>query len=533
MDVYSRLRRGRGGRTPGGPCAAPTSKQLCVVPYNLDPSEQAPSQGIDSPGQRKRPTSGLFGATMRGPATCLPWANRITLADQCGRGWEDMSESRNIPMTRARLYVLIDAFERDMRASIARFILGEISEEEALGKLFAKASGRKGDDAASSDDTPLAEYLDLREAYDLLNTHRRLLPEELAREVRELTPSMDRLVSIRKRVMHPRPLLAGDSDAAAMLLNQFQTRFWPELQRMFMHLDEDPSWEPLVTLTETDTLTLHNLPLPEYDETGLVGRSVEVEDLIKMIQRGREAVITITGEGGIGKTAVALEVAYRLVDDPTQPFDAVLWTSLKHERLTAVGILEIAGAARDLTGAIRPLGQTFDSGFEGTLADLSEALQELKVLVVFDNLETIGGLDFKQLYESLPDTVSYLVTSRIGVGEYERRYALLPLSERDSVRLFNDYVRARRLTALMKLSNDTRVEVVRQLRHSPLAIRWFVLAVESGKDALAQLRNQEELLDFCVRSVYDSLSIAGRQVLAALSVLSRPVAADELVVLLE
>src|SRR5689334_3027074 len=117
-------------------------------------------------------------------------------------------------MTRARLYVLIDAFERDIRNILARYVLSELPEREALGSFYDKTLKRRNDDEAASDSTALTEYLDLREAYDLLNTHRELLPQELAREVRELTPNLDRLVSIRNRVMHPRPLLAEDSDAA-------------------------------------------------------------------------------------------------------------------------------------------------------------------------------------------------------------------------------------------------------------------------------------------------------------------------------
>ncbi|HYZ55807.1 MAG TPA: cold shock domain-containing protein [Streptosporangiaceae bacterium] len=444
-----------------------------------------------------------------------------------------MAESKPIPMTRARLYVLIDAFERDIRAILARFVLPEMSESEALGRLYDKALSRRNEDDAATDSTPLTEYLDLREAYDLLNTHRELLPQELSREVRELTANLDRLVAIRKRVMHPRPLLAGDSDAALSLLNQFQTRFWPELKRMLAQLDEDPSWEPLISLKESSDLTLHNLPLPDYDETGLVGRGKEVSDVLKLIERRRESVITITGEGGIGKTSVALDVAYHLVDDASQPFEAILWTSLKQERLTASGIREISGAARDITGAVRPLGRALDSGFQGSLDELAEALQGLNALIVFDNLETVGGLDFSQVYETLPDSVTYLVTSRIGVGEYERRYPLSPLPEKDSLRLFNDFLRARRLHSLMRLTNETRLEVIRRLRYSPLAIRWFILAVEAGNDPLSLIRHQEELLEFCVRSVYDSLSVPAKEVLSALSVLGRPVASDELVVLLD
>ncbi|GAA1616197.1 hypothetical protein GCM10009789_82760 [Kribbella sancticallisti] len=298
-------------------------------------------------------------------------------------------------------------------------------------------------------------------------------------------------------------------------------------------MDADPSWEPLVELPEQVSFAVHNLPSPEYDETGLVGRSTEVQQLIELLNRRREPVITITGEGGIGKTALAIQVASELADDPARPFEAILWTSLKNEKLTANGIRDIAGAAQDLTGAIVPLGQALDTGFDGSLNDLADALQDLRVLVVFDNLETIGGLDFSTLYEALPDSVTYLITSRVGIGEYERRYPLGKLQKVDSLRLLNDFIRARRVDSLRKLSSGTRAEIVDRLRHSPLVIRWFVLAVEAGQEPVALIRDQREVLEFCVRSVYESLTKPAFDVLAALSVLGRPVTSDELVLLLE
>lgn len=438
----------------------------------------------------------------------------------------------NLPMTRARLYVLIDAFERDIRTTLGRFIVSELGEEKALGPSYDRACVRRQLDAASTDETPAVEFLDLREGYDLMNTHRSLLPEELSREIRDLTASLDRLTAVRNRVMHSRPLAAGDSDAAVSLLNQFQSRYWPEMKRMLAQLWEDPSWEPLVVATPDTGLTLHNLPLPDYDETGLLGRTQAVSDLVALLKRRREAVVTITGEGGIGKTALALEVAYTLVDDQDRPFEAVLWASLKYEKLTAAGVRGIAGAARNIVGAIQPLGQAIDDGFVGSSKELADVLDGLRVLVVVDNLETVAGEEFKELYDQLPATVTYLITSRIGVGEYERRYPLSPLSHPDSLQLFNQFVRARRIAGLDRISSEARVQVVAKLRYSPLAIKWFALAVEAGNDPVQLIRHQDELLEFCVRSVYDSLEPAAREVLGALAVLGRAVTVDELVVLL-
>lgn len=439
--------------------------------------------------------------------------------------------SNDVPMTRARVYVLIDAFERDIRRILTRFVLEELSEEDALGPSFSGARERQSQEVNPSES--LIDYVYLREGYDLLNSHRGLLPEELAREVRDLTVNLDRLVDIRKRVMHARPLLAGDSDAAVSLLGMYQTRYWSELKRMVAQLQEDPSWEPTVPIESDTGFALHNLPLPDYDETGLIGRASERDELVRLIKRKREPVLTITGEGGIGKTALALDVAYQIVDDSDQPFDAVLWTSLKYERMTATGVRTIIGAVRDIIGASQPIGQAIDSDFTGSVEELAMVLEGLNVLIVVDNLETVGGTEFSALYEALPDSVSYLITSRIGVGEFERRYPLKPLSREDSLRLFNDFVRVRKISELNRISGETRVQVVTNLRFSPLAIKWFALAVEAGNEPLKLIHNQDQLLEFCVRSVFDSLEPAAREVLSALAIIARSISVDELVLLLE
>lgn len=439
--------------------------------------------------------------------------------------------SNDVPMTRARVFVLIDAFERDIRRILTRFVLEELAEEDALGPSYSGARERQSQEVNPSE--TLIDYVYLREGYDLLNSHRKLLPEELAQEVRDLTGSLDRLVDIRKRVMHARPLLAGDSDAAVSLLNMYQTRYWSELKRMVAQLQEDPSWEPIVAIKSDAGFALHNLPLPDYDETGLIGRAQERNELVTLIKRKREPVLTITGEGGIGKTALALDVAYQIVDDSDQLFDAVLWTSLKYERMTAVGVRTITGAVRDIIGAAQPIGQAFDADFAGSVNDLAMALEGLNVLIVVDNLETVGGTEFSALYEKLPDTVSYLITSRIGVGEFERRYPLKPLSREDSLKLFNDFVRSRNISELNRISSETRVQVVTNLRFSPLAIKWFALAVEAGNEPLKLIHNQDQLLEFCVRSVYDSIEPAAREVLSALAIIGRPISVDELILLLD
>ncbi|MFF3192601.1 NB-ARC domain-containing protein [Streptomyces misionensis] len=439
-------------------------------------------------------------------------------------------------MTRARLYVLVDSFEDDMRQILLRYVLDHKSEDEALGDSLKRAQDRRDADPAG-DSVSLVHYLDMREAYDILNRHRDALPAELGRELRVCTPQMDTLVPIRNRVMHGRPLHEGDTEKALSACRAFTTRFWSMLRDTLDRLAVDPSWEPAFNGSEArySDRILHNLPFGDYDETGLIGRAQDVSKVLRLLLKRRESMLTITGEGGIGKTALAAEVAYNLLDDPASPYECILWVSLKTERLTANGVVEIADAVRDITGATQRLGYALADDFRGGLRELSEALEGVETLLIIDNLETISGDEVVALYEALPDTVTYLMTSRIGVGQIERKIPLTPLSVKDASTLFRSFARSRGVATeyLARYSAETVKQVVTRLRCSPLAIRWWILSVESGREPLPTLTSQEELIGFCVGSVYDALTPLPKEVLTTLYALDRSSTFDEMAVLID
>lgn len=443
-----------------------------------------------------------------------------------------LTDGLTIRMTRMRMYALIDAFERDMRDIFNRYVLSELTPEEALGAGFDRASERKSKDSVANPDAGLVEFIDFHEVYDLLNRHRSLIPSRIAEELRLIAADAGSLTTIRNRVMHGRPLAQGDPQSLVSLLNLFSSPQWQSLAQTSKLTRDDPLWEPPGEATPSDYgVALHNLPLADYDETGLIGRSTDVNKLVAMCKRGRENVITITGEGGIGKTALVLDVAYQLADDQDRPFDAILWSSLKTERLTAEGVREIRNAVTTLTGAANTLALAVESGPVSTFQELGSLLEGLKTLIIIDNLETVNSTSFIDMYEAMPAEVRFLLTSRNGIGEVERRYPLGSLSERDSIQLLIDLATSRNVNALRRISKPTRIEIVNKLRRSPLAIKWFVLAVEAGREPLTLIRNQAEVLEFCVRSVYDSLSQTAQETLHTLFALVRAVTVDEVVLL--
>ncbi|MEU8361115.1 hypothetical protein AB0C27_34385 [Nonomuraea sp. NPDC048882] len=87
-------------------------------------------------------------------------------------------------MTRSKLYILLDAFESDMRAILTRYVLDHQDDEIALGTSFTSANLRRESDAVAEITQPLVFYLDMREAYDILNRHREVLPTDVGRELK-------------------------------------------------------------------------------------------------------------------------------------------------------------------------------------------------------------------------------------------------------------------------------------------------------------------------------------------------------------
>src|SRR5689334_15127324 len=134
-----------------------------------------------------------------------------------------------IRLTRMRMYALIDAFERDMRDNFEKYVIQELTPEEALDSNYNKAFEKLQKDDVDPNRTSVVEYLDFAEIYNLLNRHRNHLPEAFSRELRELTSNVGHLTSIRNRVMHGRPLRTGDPESLVSMLNCFSAVQWRSL----------------------------------------------------------------------------------------------------------------------------------------------------------------------------------------------------------------------------------------------------------------------------------------------------------------
>lgn len=169
-----------------------------------------------------------------------------------------------------------------------------------------------------------------------------------------------------------------------------------------------------------------NLPAPEH--TTLIGRQKEIEDLFELLSPHYAAhLISVDGIGGVGKTALIIEAAYRCLRASTgetpnsqmPTFDAIIFVSAKQQYLTASGILSSSEAQRTLRDMFREIAQTLNR-FEITQvppadqpSKVRDALSRQRTLLIVDNLETMTEKqEIVSFLYRLPPQVKVVMTTR-------------------------------------------------------------------------------------------------------------------------
>lgn len=453
-----------------------------------------------------------------------------------------------ITEVRLTLAALIYAIEIDLKNLISRYLIPVNTNLEFIQdtELQVKIKNRfmKDYPALNPDDnlTDVIEYLDFQEFYTLLLKNKSLLPEHIYNDLKSLVSELDEIVPIRNRVMHTRPLMVGDfariySFVEIITRNNLCDSNWSTVNETKSRIEDDPSYVLTLSMPSIKNLereVYHNLPIPDFDDTGFIGRKKDIQD-IKNLILGNNRVVSIIGDGGIGKTALALKVAYDILDlREKNPFDMVLWCSAKTTMLTAQGIEEIKNALQDFGGLLEFLNDAIGEKKDtDNLGIILEYLEVFNVLLIIDNLETILDERIREFVREASQRSKIIITSRIGLGELEFRRNLLGLSESESITLIRQFANLKQSDILKKIPNDKLVQVAQKLHFNPLALKWFVNSVETGISPDEVLVNKDNLLNFCLSNVHSKLSEKAKLVINTLLASRRNLNDAQLVFLTE
>lgn len=296
-----------------------------------------------------------------------------------------------------------------------------------------------------------------------------------------------------------------------------------------LQLDEAQQAELLVdfTLLPESVKTLHNLPRRDY--TQFVGRQRELEQIASwLLPSDRAWLLTIEGIGGIGKSTLALEAAYRLLER-TPPFvintcyEAIIWVSAKQEFLTLDGPIPSSDFFRTLDDIYTAIGEVLQRqdilraspGDQGRL--VKRVLSQHQVLLVVDNLESVADKTILDFLRNLPGSSKALVTSRQRIYISELMH-LVELSRPEVLSLIEEKTK----TKTCQLTEEQKEKLYRRTGGIPLAITLTLARIGAGfpiEGVLADLgKVQKDLVRYCIHFSVEALqSEDARRVLMALS----------------
>jgi|GEM_PF-555644 len=433
-------------------------------------------------------------------------------------------------VVRLTLYALIGAIESDLRLAITGSLLIDKTAKGLLPppvyeRAFDRMKRDVGTDSVS--EAQIFDYLDFAECIEVLSASRSNLTGPIAKAVKRLSQKASILIPIRNRVMHSRPLeyddLAHVTDLSRELLS-FPTSLFPTLRQTEQTIKQDPSYIFSLKLEDlrSDTGKVsHNLPLPDFDETGFLGRADEERSLLRICKASPWPVVTILGEGGVGKSTLALKVGYDLLDDPETKFDAIIWSTSKTTKLTVSDIQKIDGAIQNSVGLFQDISRSLLNTAE-SVDELLQYVNSFNILLILDNLETVLDENIRSFLAGITSTSKVLITSRIGLGELEYRFPLRTLKDEDAISLLRATAQVRRVEQITRTSNAVLKEYCSKMTNNPLFIKWFVSCVQSGKRPEETLQNPKVLLDFCLANVVEHLSDDARLVAKAMVSITEP-----------
>lgn len=271
-----------------------------------------------------------------------------------------------------------------------------------------------------------------------------------------------------------------------------------------------------------------NLPSKAYHQ--LIGRNDDQEKLLTALRQPGGSICAVYGLGGIGKTALAREVAGQIEGEGI--FDHIVWSSAKVDYFVGTEVIHTGNIVYNFETLLNDIGRQCNRFSITALPNLNEKraaiaklLSEKRVLVVVDNLETIP--EFKDLVRqtyAILNQSKLLITSRERIKTEVIPIQLGGLSEDAGMAFLRSYGAERNVTAVTTAPDNTLLTITRSAGGAPLALKLIAGQLSSRNldfvlDQIREVRGDSvDFYDFVYRSSWEILDINGKKALIEMAV---------------
>lgn len=344
--------------------------------------------------------------------------------------------------------------------------------------------------------------------------------------LRDSAPEAEDL--LRQRFEHRRDVLAVASELNITESSIYyrQRQAVNQLTEILLHLEDQASsdWRERMAA---------RLGLRSYVK--LVGVDEPRSKLVEALTTEDDHfIVTIDGLGGIGKTALADQVARDLIK--LTHFDEIAWVTAKHTHLSVLGRLQVESGRAALTFPmlIDALTGQLELPENGGLSQLQrqqlvkQFLRERTCLVVIDNLETVA--DNRNLLPELRNwqrPSKFLLTSRLRLLDEPNVFSvsLKELTEESAFQLIRLEAKRTGFSDLESAEDADLRQIYDVVGGNPLALKLIVgqLRFHSLSDVLNRFSEGKEaetstgLFDYIYREIWESLRDESKMTLLALT----------------
>ncbi len=295
---------------------------------------------------------------------------------------------------------------------------------------------------------------------------------------------------------------------------------------------EEESARSAASARPLSTTIPNNLPRLQ----AFFGREEELQTIREALDpESRTWGALIDGPGGMGKTSLAVRVAY---DCSAGQFQRIIFVSVKDREMEDDGVrtfgnLLVPGFLEMLNEIARELGQAeiVKSPEDQRIRRLLEVLRPAQALLILDNLESLTKSDRDQLFtfvKRLPQGCKAILTSRRRIGSGSEELILEQLSRDAALETLADLAKRNKLLA--KTSEAERVALYQQTGGKPLLLRWVAGQIGRGScrtfdDALHFLQScpkDNDPLEFIFGDLANEFTAPETKVLCALTYFTLP-----------
>jgi tetratricopeptide (TPR) repeat protein len=217
-----------------------------------------------------------------------------------------------------------------------------------------------------------------------------------------------------------------------------------------------------------------------------IGREREKKQVQQALAT-RSYLVAILGIGGIGKTALALEVAHELWEKGL--YGAVIWTK-------AMG-----GRELDLNDILDVFARTISYPYitqllpEEKEPEVAKLLRVQKCLLVLDNFETITDESVVHFLLNLPEPSKALIISREQSMQEARVVSLKGMEQSEALALIRNEGKRLGLKSVERAEEKVLLRLYEATGGAPLAIKW----------AVGHIKQKGQSLDSVLNSLYGAI----------------------------